>query len=144
MHATKRRRTNETSPKPVATLSVTSETESSKDTATNASHRPTEADVVVRNGPSSTIPAKRHAGKSELEADEIIQMHESKSNLFRLETEELLSEVKVNYEKRMGPVDKFLHRLKAVIDEIPEKAAVPVSCPSSTRCDTLVGHQWGM
>ncbi|RPA72847.1 Nrap protein [Ascobolus immersus RN42] len=124
MHATKRRRTDGTSPTPVAAPSATSVTDSSNIAPTNVAPK-ADADVVVRNGPS-TAPAKRPSGKSELEADDIVRMYESKSNLFRLETEELLSEVKVNYEKRMGPVDKFLHRLKTAIEEIPEKAAVPV------------------
>ena len=57
----------------------------------------------------------------------LTQMYEYKSNVFRMETDELLAEVKVDYKKRMGPVEKALHKLKSIIDSIPAKEPAMVS-----------------
>lgn len=58
---------------------------------------------------------------------QLAEMYEYKSNVFRMETEELLAETRVNYEKRLGPVQKALHKLKSIIDSIPERAGILVS-----------------
>ncbi|RPB25655.1 Nrap protein [Terfezia boudieri ATCC MYA-4762] len=55
------------------------------------------------------------------------QMYEYKSNVFRMETDELLAEVKVDYKKRMGPVERALHKLKSIIDSISAKEPAMVN-----------------
>ena len=59
-------------------------------------------------------------------AQAVSESYESKSSVFRMETEELLSEIRVDYRKRMAPVEKMLHRLKNIIDEIPRKTDATV------------------
>lgn len=67
-------------------------------------------------------------GVSEKEkAQAVSDMYEYKSNVFRMETEELLKEVRLNYQKRMAPVERVLHRLKSIIEAIPENLDIPVS-----------------
>ena len=50
-----------------------------------------------------------------------------KSSLFKLQVDELLSEVRPNYEKRLSGVDDALRRLKGLIEGIGERDALPVS-----------------
>lgn len=57
----------------------------------------------------------------------VSDMYEYKSNVFRMETEELLKEVRLKYQKRMAPAEKALHRLKGVIEAFPEHLDVSVS-----------------
>ncbi|KAI5793911.1 Nrap protein [Peziza echinospora] len=57
----------------------------------------------------------------------LADMHEYKSNVFRMQTDELLAEAQVDYHKRMGPVEKALHKLKAIIDSIPERPAALIA-----------------
>ena len=66
----------------------------------------------------------------------LTQMHEYKSNVFCMETDELLAEIKVDYKKRMGPVEKALHKLKSIIDNIPTKDPAIVSRLSISGCRT--------
>ncbi|KAI8810149.1 Nrap protein-domain-containing protein [Cladochytrium replicatum] len=55
-------------------------------------------------------------------SDEITQIKQTndmfKSNVFRLQIEELLKEVRVDY-TRTGPIEKMLHQLKELMDSIP-------------------------
>lgn len=57
----------------------------------------------------------------------LMDMYEYKSNVFRMETDEMLAEVKVDYQKRMGSVEKALHKLKNIIDNIPGNEPTLVS-----------------
>lgn len=59
-------------------------------------------------------------------AQAVSDMYEYKSNVFRMETEELLKEVRLSYQKRMAPAEKVLHKLKSVIEAIPERLDIPV------------------
>ncbi|KAI9787741.1 MAG: hypothetical protein M1839_000273 [Geoglossum umbratile] len=50
------------------------------------------------------------------------EMHNS--TMFKLQLDELLVEVQPNYEKRMAPVESALRKLKAVIEQIPDREPV--------------------
>lgn len=50
-----------------------------------------------------------------------------KSSLFKLQVDELLAEVKPNYEKRLRGVDEALRTLKGLIERIEERDPVSVS-----------------
>ena len=50
-----------------------------------------------------------------------------KSSLFKLQVDELLREVKPDYEKRFSGVKEVLHKLKGVIESIEERDALSVS-----------------
>jgi U3 small nucleolar RNA-associated protein 22 len=49
----------------------------------------------------------------------LFQSNSFQSNLFKLQVDELLSEVRVRYEK-MDNVERFLHRLKDILTQLPE------------------------
>lgn len=71
----------------------------------------------------------RNAGgvTSEQEKTQAVSdMYEYKSNVFRMETEELLKEVRLNYQKRMVPAEKVLHKLKSIIEALPERLDISV------------------
>lgn len=48
-----------------------------------------------------------------------------KSSLFKLQVDEMLSEVKPDYSKRFGPVDNAMRKLKTLIEAIPARDAQP-------------------
>jgi U3 small nucleolar RNA-associated protein 22 len=50
-----------------------------------------------------------------------------KSSLFKLQVDEMLREVKLDYTKRMGPVDNALRKLKSLIEGIADREPLPVS-----------------
>jgi len=52
-----------------------------------------------------------------------------KSNMFKLQVDEMLREVRPNYEKRLGGVDDSLRRLKIAIEGIEDRGALSVSFP---------------
>ncbi|EKD15098.1 uncharacterized protein L3040_003701 [Drepanopeziza brunnea f. sp. 'multigermtubi'] len=54
-----------------------------------------------------------------------------KSSLFKLQVDELLAEVRPNYEKRLCGVDELLRKLKGLIEGIEARAAVSV--PEATK-----------
>lgn len=74
--------------------------------------------------------AKKHQKqqqKNSLTAQAAGEMSSYKSNVFRMETDEMLQEIAFSYgSKKMAAVEKILHRLKSAIDAIPEKAGVKV------------------
>ncbi|KAF8423778.1 Nrap protein [Tirmania nivea] len=89
-----------------------------------------EMDVDTNNGTSKANSNGHQRGKKRAanrtvsalcDTAKLSQMYEYKSNAFRMETDELLAEVKVDYQKRMGTVEKALHKLKSIIDSIPAK-----------------------
>jgi len=51
-----------------------------------------------------------------------------KSNMFKLQIDEMLAQVQPNYEKRMPGVNEALHRLKSLIEAIEDREMLPV-CP---------------
>jgi hypothetical protein len=91
---------------------------------------------------SSTDPAasQKHnanngSGNLTLQSTDIaaaLNEGESKSNDFRIKTEEMLSEVRLNYTRRGTLVEKLLHSVKEVIDAIPERLNQSVRYPAYT------------
>lgn len=53
-----------------------------------------------------------------------------KSNIFKLQVDELLEQVKPKYGKKEAPVENAMRTLKTILEEIPNRDALPV-CPSS-------------
>lgn len=48
------------------------------------------------------------------------------SSMFKLQIDELLAQVQLNYEKRMPGVDEVLRRLKTLIEAIEDRDMLPV------------------
>ena len=80
--------------------------------------------------------------KQQMTAQAVGEMHGYKSNVFRMETEEMLHEVALNYgSKRMSAIEKTLHQLKSAIDAIPERKGLKVGIPQwlyGCKRDTLL------
>jgi len=73
-----------------------------------------------------TRKTPKHPSSEQEKAQAVSESYESKSSVFQMETEELLCEIRVDYRKRMAPIEKMLHRLKNIIDEIPRKTDATV------------------
>lgn len=94
-----------------------------------------EVEELEADGKSSVDSKKRkqknpkNAGGSTSEqgkAQAVSDMYEYKSNVFRMETDELLKEVRLSYQKRMVPAEKVLHKLKSIIEALPERLDISV------------------
>lgn len=48
------------------------------------------------------------------------------SSMFKLQIDEMLSQIQLNYEKRMPGVDEALRQLKTLIEEIEDRDMLPV------------------
>lgn len=59
--------------------------------------------------------------------------NEHKSNVFRMETEEMLAEVRLNVPRRMELLEKTLRDVKAAIDGIPDSLGKTVRRLQFTR-----------
>lgn len=101
-----------------------------------------EVDEAEVDGQSSVDSKKRKQKKprntegvtSEQEKTQAVSdMYEYKSNVFRMETEELLKEVRLNYQKRLAPAEKMLHKLKSAIEAFPEHLNIPVGFNSWSK-----------
>lgn len=57
------------------------------------------------------------------------------STMFKLQMDELLAEMRPDYERRLKKVEKALHKLKGILEHIPERDPLPVS-PISKSCGT--------
>jgi len=100
-----------------------------------AAHASGESDNEASN---ATAPAAQKAGMKrnrEQSASAPYSGESYKSSLFKLQVDEMLSEVKPDYEKRFGPVDNALRRLKTLIEAIPASEPAPVRL--SMRCNKL-------
>src|SRR2546423_711194 len=82
-----------------------------------------------QNGQSKEKKREKKAGPTKEELMERMGRSRSfQSNLFKLQVDELLSEVRVKYDK-MDKVERVLHRLKDILTSIPEttEQLVPLS-----------------
>lgn len=115
-HATKRRK-----------LEHSSSPDPGQDSLSDASQSAGEEeipDVKPASRPKSAIghaPHTKDADSSALYAGDLY-----KSSIFKMQVDEMLAEVRPDYEKRLGPVDGALRRLKTLIEEIPGREAVTV------------------
>ena len=70
----------------------------------------------------STGPTKKRGKKAALTQEELMELvlrsSSFQSNLFKLQVDELLSEVRVKYDK-MAKVETILHKLKGILMQIP-------------------------
>lgn len=95
----------------------------------------TQLPPVQTQGPASTKQTKDN------DVSAIYAGGDYKSNLFKLQVDELLSEVQPNYEKRLSGVDELLRKLKGWIEGIGDRAAVSVSSPQLRDTCLIFNHQ---
>ncbi|KAI9797879.1 MAG: hypothetical protein M1833_005079 [Piccolia ochrophora] len=74
------------------------------------------------DGPHATLPApKGYNGPStKHNGFEAFATVTSKSNMFKLQVDEMLAEVTPQYEDRMGPTEDALRAIKSLIEDLPE------------------------
>ncbi|CEP14637.1 hypothetical protein [Parasitella parasitica] len=89
----------------------------------NGGWEPNSDDSDNEDGLESTPIKKSKTTEDDVIAGELEGLKETaelyKSNIFKLEIDELLAEVAVNYEKHKA-LEKALHHLKAIFDSIPD------------------------
>ena len=95
-----------------------------------AKRRRTDMDENSENENALRQAQRKHAAaqhRTKLTAQAVGEMYSYKSNVFRMETEEMLNEVAFNYgSKRVAAVEQTLHRLKDLIDAVPERKGLKV------------------
>jgi len=89
-----------------------------------------ETNNAPQNG--NAVTPKVRGKKSVPTQEELLDLYyrssSFQSNLFKLQVDELLSEVRVKYEK-MEKVEKILHQLKDILLQLPEKEEQLVHYP---------------
>jgi U3 small nucleolar RNA-associated protein 22 len=84
--------------------------------------------VTIANGDSGTT--KKRGNKPVPTQEELTEMFfrssSFQSNLFKLQVDELLSEVRVKYDK-MEKAEQVLHKLKGILTQLPESQEQLVS-----------------
>lgn len=78
-----------------------------------------EQEASSRNAPK--LPNRRPAQAQNTDEGALYAGGMYKSSMFKLQVDEMLTEVRPYYEKRMGWVDTALHRLHSVIGAIEER-----------------------
>ena len=78
-------------------------------------------DVTTENGSTSNTKKRGKKGTSTQEdlMELLFRSSSFQSNLFKLQVDELLSEVRVKYDK-MEKVEQVLHQLKGILTKLPE------------------------
>ena len=77
--------------------------------------------------PADLKPAKGHTPRNMAPQDgQTLAGEMYNSSMFKLQLDELLAEVQPNYEKRMASIENALRRLKAVIEQIPDREPADV------------------
>lgn len=71
-------------------------------------------------------PAKRPVQSLQ---DGVYTSESFKSNMFKLQMDELLGQVKLKYGKKEAPAENAMRTLKNIIDQIPSRDALPVCRP---------------
>jgi U3 small nucleolar RNA-associated protein 22 len=73
---------------------------------------------------SAPKPPKRPAPSLQ---DGVYTAESFKSNMFKLQVDELLDQVKLKYGKKEAPAENAMRTLKTIIEQIPSRDALPVS-----------------
>lgn len=69
------------------------------------------------------------------------EMSQYKSNTFKLELDEMLSQVRLNQAKHFAAAEKVLHRLRTAVDNIRDRAGLTVRCGASKSSAILIVKQ---
>jgi U3 small nucleolar RNA-associated protein 22 len=82
---------------------------------------------------SESKPPKRPAPSLQ---DGVYMAETSHSNLFKLQVDELLEQVKLKYGKKEAPAENAMRTLKTIIEQIPSRDPLPV-CTRVGNCPTM-------
>ena len=94
-------------------------------------HKDEETDSTdgISEGPSDAIakqPPARQKHIQDIDESALYSGGLCNSSMFKLQIDEMLSQVHLNYEKRMPGVDEALRRLKTLIEAIEDREMLPV------------------
>lgn len=76
--------------------------------------------------PSTPKRVSRPTNKQKVDEGALYAGGLYKSSMFKLQIDELLAEVRPNYEKRSAGLDEALHRLNGLIEAIEARPTLPV------------------
>ena len=107
-----------------------SDDEDAEESVAQKSKNPT----PVASATSAQKPPKRPAATLQ---DGAYTSESFKSNMFKLQVDELLEQVKPKYGKKEAPAENAMRTLKTILEQIPNREALPV-CSSSTIYDALL------
>lgn len=89
--------------------------------------------------------ASKSAGEQNVDNAAMYSGDLYKSSMFKMQVDEMLSEIRPNYEKRMGPVNEALRKLKTIIENITDREPLGVSLCYKVipwvRTDEVIGRR---
>ncbi len=107
-----------------------SDDEDAEESVVAQSKKPATASTVVL----AQKPTKRPAATVQ---DGAYTSESFKSNMFKLQVDELLEQVKPKYGKKEAPAENAMRTLKAIIEQIPSREPLPV-CATRVPCEALL------
>jgi U3 small nucleolar RNA-associated protein 22 len=84
---------------------------------------PSRKQTTAGKATSESKPPKRPALSMQ---DGVYTAETFKSNMFKLQVDELLDQVKLKYGKREAPAENAMRTLKTIIEQIPDRDPLPV------------------
>jgi U3 small nucleolar RNA-associated protein 22 len=90
---------------------------------------PSRKQTTAGKATSASKPPKRPAPSLQ---DGVYTAESFKSNMFKLQLDELLDQVKLKYGKKEAPAENAMRTLKTIIEQIPSREPLPV-------CEERVG-----
>lgn len=84
----------------------------------------TKKQATTAKATSAPKPPKRTAPSLQ---DGVYTADSFKSNIFKLQVDELLEQVKLKYGKKEAPAENAMRTLKTIIEQIPSRGPLPVS-----------------
>jgi U3 small nucleolar RNA-associated protein 22 len=114
-HAVKRRKL---SPSPTNNASATQSKSSNGATSKEIDEQ--QAHISARKNDNSAKTKSAHRAKDERTAELAMASGFYKSGFFKLQVDELVSGLRVNYDKRISKVQDTLHKVKGAIEGLPE------------------------
>lgn len=95
-----------------------------------------EENTLVQSAKSKTQPKPLKRPAASLQ-DGVYTSESFKSNLFKLQVDELLEQVKLKYGKKEASAENAMRTLKAIIEQIPSRDALPVRFLHAMCCTFL-------
>jgi U3 small nucleolar RNA-associated protein 22 len=96
--------------------------EEEEDSQEDAAPENTKPAPAVKKAPVQK-PAKRSAPSLQ---DGVYTSESFKSNMFKMQVDELLEQVSLRYGKKEAPAENAMRTLKTIIEQIPSRDALPV------------------
>lgn len=122
VQSSKRRRVESEDVNPTLAFTSSSSADDSSEELNVQQDAPAAPNVPKHKKPKSSVPAVTDKDLKNLSV-----MGQYKSNVFKLELDEMLAEVRMSPQKKLAGAEKLLHHLRNLIDGLPGKEGISIA-----------------